>query len=771
MIALLRLWLVTLLLALPVSAETVLVQSGEHNSFSRLVLRLSEPSDWLLGKTDAGYELRLLRPDITLDLARAFQLIPRTRITELAGIESGLLLSVARGTHAIAFETQPGTIVIDVTTGPAPADSRFEAPLPAAAPLVVPETAPATPATARAQSDLVLPMRPAIVPPDPRLAHAWPKLAASDRISGISPGLTAPQTAAFPDPRVAEAEQQLILQLGRAASQGIVTMTLPDSAAPPAAPSPQTPQPPAEPAPPNLGTRAARQLAVRSQTVFDRDGPGRYPRDMLSADGLTCITDDIVNVSGWSNNEPVALQIGAAQVGLIGEFDRPDADRVLALARLYIALGMGAEVPALLRGLNTVVAHAEVLHAMAAIIDDAPVPPAARLAEMTTCDSQVALWAVLASSSLEPGAEVNTLAILRAFSNLPLNLRHLLGPRLADRLLEIGAEAAARALRSAITRAPGEHGAAIGLIDAGIEISTGEPTAAAAALVPIMAENGPDAPLATIRFIDAQLAAGATVQQTTIEAAAALAFEHREAALGPELARAHMLAAGSAGLFEQAFAALANMPEQASDEFVAARTAELMHQLVATPDDLVFATQYFANRTLVLLQRDWALQMQTAARLLDLGFPAEARRVLGAEAVRTEEGRLLRARASLLEADGTAALAEITGLSGIEATRLRAEALRLTGDHDAARRAFERADDPARAAEEAWAGGAWAEAAVLGTESQRALLTAFGLGAPTPGTGPEQPEEAPLAASRALLANARAAREALEKMLAEAPAD
>ncbi|WP_372841661.1 hypothetical protein, partial [Phaeovulum sp.] len=73
------------------------------------------------------------------------------------------------------------------------------------------------------------------------------------------------------------------------------------------------------------------------------------------------------------------------------------------------------------------------------------------------------------------------------------------------------------------------------------------------------------------------------------------------------------------------------------------------------------------------------------------------------------------------------------------------------------------------AAEEAWAAGAWAEAAVLGTDAQRALLAAFGLGTPTPDAAPAPPDEAPLAASRALLTSARAAREALAQVLAETP--
>jgi len=759
--------LAILMLAPLASAETVQINSGEHANFSRLVLRLAEPSEWVLGRVTEGYELRLTRPGITLDAQQVFLRIPRTRIADVTSPDdSRLLVDIADDVHAIAFETQPGTIVLDVVTGAPPISSEFEADL-AAAPS---ETLPSVPPDLQLS---VLPQRPrtVVVAPDPRLAVLW---------SGFTPETlprqeteTAPGAVSAPatDPRVLEAEQQLLLQLGRAASQGLVTMSLPE-AAPPATPA--TPADPDVPASREGAVEPKRpldHLALQSETVFDRDSPGALPRDALTPIGLACVPDDRVDVASWRGTQPAAVLLGNARSGLLGEFDRPDSANALGLARLYVALGMGAEVATLFDSLAIDLADEMLLRAMAAVLDDLPAPAGSTLGEMAACDSAVAMWALLANPKIARGDPLAVKAVLRGFSALPIDLRRLLGPRLADRLLALGADAAARSIRDAIRRAPGEHGTSLNMIDAGLELAAGAPAEAASALAPVLAGNGPDAPLATIRFVDALLASNASIDLATVEAVAALAKEHRDAADGPELSRAHILAAGSATLFDRAFDALADMPNSASDEFVAATATELLNQLIATPDDILFVTQYFGHRELVLLQGNWPLQVQTAERLLGLGFADEVRRVLGPEAVRYDEGRLLRAQAAIFDGDGIAALAEIAGLSGDEATRLRADALRLTGDHEAARRAYQLIDLSDLAGVEAWNGGNWAEAARLSSAPRQELLAAFGLGMPATSAAPPPDAplpDAPLANSRALLDQSRAAREVLARVLAEA---
>ncbi|MDP3863062.1 MAG: hypothetical protein Q8Q63_15925 [Phaeovulum sp.] len=753
------------LLAMPAQAERVRVQSGEHPTFSRLVLQLAAPTGWQLGRTESGYELRLARDDVELDLRRVFELIPRRRILDVAAPEATgtLALSVAPETYASAFELKPGTIVLDIFNGTAPAASRFEAMLDAPAtlePVAAPPPAPT----------LALPLRPAAgtSTPDPLLNHYWANVAVVGREAPVAEPLPDIGGAAAADPRIMAAEEQLLRQLGRAASQGLVILTLPELApsAPPAAePAPRETLSSAEP----LATLPETHLALRSETVFDRDAnPGAATR-LLNPDGLACLPDTAINVAAWAGDTPVAVQLGSAQAGLLGEFDRPSPSAVLGLVRLYIALGMGAEVSALIDGLRLELPDEDVLRDMAAVVDDLSAHPAGRIAQMADCDAQVALWAVLANSTLRRGDRVNVNAVLRSFSMLPLNLRLLLGPRLTDRLIALGAESAARTLRDAISRAPGDHGATIGLIDAGIEMARGEPAAAATALAPMIAENGPDAPRAMVLSIESRLASGENIDPASLEAVAALAYEHREAPDGPALARAHVLAAGSAGQFERAFDALARMPATATSDDIATTTTALMHQLAATPDDVNFATQYFRSRDLVLRQNDWPLKIQTAERLLVLGFAAEARRVLGPEAVRLDAGRLLRARAAVQEGEGAAALAEIAGVTGDDASWVRADALRLVGEHAAAQRAYLLVDAVDQAGAEAWQAGIWPEVARFGSPAQRTLVAALGLSPNGEAAAVEPP--GPLAASRSLLEASRGARAALDLVLAETADD
>ncbi|PKP69766.1 MAG: hypothetical protein CVT82_09350 [Alphaproteobacteria bacterium HGW-Alphaproteobacteria-4] len=751
-----------MLLTAPAQAETVLVKSGEHATFSRLVLNLEAPTDWRMGRTENGYSLQLARPEIVFDLARVFDLIPRRRILDVtAPAAATLALKVASGTYASAFEIKPGTIVLDVVSGTAPVGSRFEAPLSpespgAQDPLNNPARRPSLP--------LRLPTRSPFI--DTFLGNYWqssaPPLTAE---TSAADHVASESAASIRDPRVTEAEGHLLTQLSRAASQGLVTITLPGDLSEPVAELASTTTPQNDAPHEATPNRPEDHIALRSETVFDRDAKGGPPAQQLNPVGLVCLPAAAVDVGAWASDHPAALQIGSAQTALLGEFDKPSPDAVLALARLYLALGMGAEVAALLDGFAVDPVDSDVLRAMAAVIDDRAVATGARLTQMADCDSPAALWAILSNRELKPGDARNTDAVLRGFSLLPLNLRLLLGPRLAERLITLGAESAARTVRDAITRAPGNHESTTGLIDADIDMARGAHTQAAAALGPIIAENGPDAPRALALYVDSLLASGASIDLALVEAVAALAFEHREAPDGATLARAHILAAGASGLFVRAFDALGRMPKGASPEFIAQTTAELLRQLASTPDEVTFVTEYFRSKSMILQQNDWPLQLQTAERLLVLGFPAEARQVLGPKAVRFDAGRLLRARAAIMQQDGAAALAEIAGLSGTEAARARADALRLTGDHDAARRAYLLLEALDLAGAEAWSAGDWSEVMRLGTPPQMALVKALGLAATEARDAADAPGS--LAATRTLLAESRNARAALDLALAE----
>ncbi|MCX7890033.1 MAG: hypothetical protein N2422_09975, partial [Rhodobacteraceae bacterium] len=73
-----------LLAAVSARAETVAVRSGEHDGFTRIVVNLGAPAAWRLDRSETGYELAVDRPDLDFDLSRAFDLIARNRVADLA---------------------------------------------------------------------------------------------------------------------------------------------------------------------------------------------------------------------------------------------------------------------------------------------------------------------------------------------------------------------------------------------------------------------------------------------------------------------------------------------------------------------------------------------------------------------------------------------------------------------------------------------------------------------------------------------------------------
>ncbi len=833
----LMLCLVVLAWAGAVGAETIVVRSGEHDAFSRLVLKPDIVTDWSLGRTSAGYELRFVRDDIALDLSRIFDFIPKNRLLSVTAGQASLTLEVAEGTHAIAFQTPAGAVVIDVTDGAPPEQSPFELPLDVAqadkaaleesggdgaTPDIVPEVETADGQTdvpmggvailpKAAMPDAAAPLasyRPDI-PPDPRLAVYW-KAPADVQAQGEGdaalPELEAPDATAqdlrpqvasvvpiLPDPRVSEAEAQLLVQLGRAATQGLIE---PARITPHVARSMGSDghvQQPAAPEPGGVATATGTHgtsegsgaapplpdpqdaLNVHAETSIDRDTVFRTPRTSVNADGGACLSDEDIAIGSWGDARDFTIQMSEARLSLVGEFDIPDPKIAANLSRLYLYFGFGAEARITLQAFDIMPKDAELLFDIAMILDAGQTSPDSPLVTMADCDTAAAMWAVLARPQLDPGETVNHGAVLRTFSGLPLHLRRQFGPLLSDRFLGAGAPDTARAIRDAIARAPGEHGAAVTMIDAQLDLAEGNARSAEVLLDEVVAGNGATSPEALILAIQSRLDRGATVTPKMIETAGALAFEHRKAADGPDLSRVHILALGTGGAFGDAFSALDRWRDSGPARLQQETTVELFSLLSRPEAAPVFLQTYFANKALVdPIATPTELRMSLADRLLEEGFSEEARRIAGAQASQTETGRLFLARTALAEFDGASALRHIAGLQGRSAMRIRAQALGLLGRHAEAADAYLVAAAVDEAAAQAWQAGDWPRVADLGSAPQKEALAQFGFipgedAIPDDPAPPAAEVQAPgpgtLAQDAALLEDSRATRRVLDALL------
>jgi hypothetical protein len=755
--------------AMPLRAEVVRVRSGEHPGFTRIVLEASAQAGWSVKRGRDGYVFRAADGATTFDLSGAFDLIPRDRLAGLGARNGGILdLAIRCDCHVSAFETPGGAVVIDVKEGAPPAGSPFETPdggdRGAAERTAEAGTQATGPALQRWQPAPITP--PAA---DPLLPVYWragtpavalPPPGSGDQRPDSPPGPAAGEFAPA-DPRADEIRKALAEQLGRAAAQGLITFDtppLPDPAPEPVAASGQENRTPAFAAP-----QDDPGLPLHVETSVDRDSAFPEVEVALSADGRTCPEDAAFAAADWGDGTPAAYQIAQLRQGLVGEFDKPDQDRVVALARLYIHLGFGAEARGTLDAFDVGEAAAPWLRTLAAIIDGDEKAPAV-LNGFTTCDGAVALWALLETREPRARSDINSAAMLGAFSALPAHLRRLLGPELIDRLIAAGDADSAHAVRAAILRAGMAAGPDLEIASADLAKAGGDAASAEQSLDAIAAGGSPAASDALSRAIRLRLDRGDAVPPALAASAAALAYEFRHETKGPELAALQILSLASTGDFGSAFSEEARWREAFPEPLGQEVLLSLFAMLARKGDDWTFLNQYYRERDRILrLDPDVLLRLDLAARLAGAGLGVEAEALLKGEAAATGRGRLILARSALDEGDAAAALDTLAGTEGTEAAALRAEAYLRQNEPERAEAELSGSGDAAGAARAAWLAGDWQSGTAIAPDDLAEALKTLDP-PPSPAVA-SQGDVGELEAGRSLVAETGQARDALASLL------
>ena len=716
-------------------AQTIRVQAGEHDGFTRLVLTLPAPSLWAVGRTDDGYELWIDRAGLRFDLSDVFRAIPRMRLSAIwADPQTGhLRLGIGCACHALPFEFRPDILVIDLRDGPPPKASSFEAALDGQAQPALTRAAELRPRSRpprrvpigdTALLDLAFPQGGA-APPDPALRD---------------------QPKALPPPDLAPMRADLLQALGRAATEGVIDL---DAARLP----PDGPEVLSLPAD---GSGSLAHLAIN-------DAPGRIAAPAtglhsgLTADGQVCLPDSAFDLASWADDRPFDTQVAAARGRIVGEFDRPDPAAVADLIRLYLYFGFGAEAQDVVTAFAVDDPAVPVWRAMAQVLDQTPAMAGGPLAQQGACPGAAALWAALAAPSLRTIDAADPAAITTAFSALPVHLRRHLGPGLAQKFLTAGDLSTAQAIRNAIWRAPGDAGAAARLMDGQLDAERGNLSAAETTFAEVASNGGTEAARALVELVDARIGQGEAVDPATVTELAAFVHEHKGSPLERDLIRAELLARASQGDFEAGFGRLTDADGTA--------LADLWGLLARSgPDSAVLAHAVLADDAPVP-RLDDAVRTRIGTRLLDLGFADAALRWLPAVTAGGAGTDALMARAELARGDARAALRGLAGLGGTDADQMRAAALSQLGDLAAAAGAFAVAgDDPARQTA-LWRAGDWAAGA--GSVAAPARGDVAWLASAKP---PVPDATAPLAAGRALVADSSKARAAILALLDAQPA-
>lgn len=659
------------------AAPAVRVRGGEHADFTRLVFRIGDGMPWELHERAGGADLRVGDDGGRFDLSEAFARIPRTRLRDLHPLDGGgLRLELACACPLRAFEDLPGMLVVDIL----------------APPLADPLPAPPRPPR---------PPRDATVPPG--ATHAQDTAASAGRALAedlrrrnleAAAGSGSPDMDAALDPlrRALLDTVDAAVAEGRLAPSATLTDPLPGpvigpssapSSAPVAVPDPQATRDPDSAAPaPAPGTAAP----PAAHEALSRPGEPDIPQALaaqiaaqlrIGAAGSDepvaaehCLAEATFAVPDWGDGRPVAAQLAARRAALLGEFDRPDAAAVAALARLYLHLGFGAEMRALLRAFPVALPDADVLRALSHLVDgERPAHPG-RLLAQADCPGPGALWAVLAAP--EPGAlvGVDEVAVRRAFADLPAHLRRALGPALVSRLLDMGAtesmRVVAEAARRAALRADAPETVALDLALARLD-----PAGSAAPGVSARGSGASGlrhAPEALLLELDRARAQGLPADPDLAALAGALSVEHRGTALGHDLLRAQARTLAAAARPDEAFAVARDLERAdtgAAPEAVAALRGDLFAALADVAPDDRFVAVIFAERPWDGPVMDGAAWLAMAGRMADLGFPRHARLLLAGDdpAFGGVAAAMIRARSHLSEGALAAAAAALDGIA------------------------------------------------------------------------------------------------------------
>lgn len=814
------------LLALPVQAQQVRVTSGEHPDFSRIVFQTRGAEPWSLGRGDGGYLLRFENTGLSFDFARVFDLIPRTRIRAVESVEPGVVaFDVAEDAYGEAYILRPGVLVLDFYTGTPPAESPFES---MAGPGLAERQDAAAPASATPASVAVSSTEPAASAPPPVLPGLIPLASDARKPSPIiGPLLTPQEQAAVSDPRVAELRSSLMQQIGRAATQGLLEPAIDAEAehlaggdgqgtaeirgadehaaddhtaaghgadgaghaAPMHAPAttgqatqPQDTAHAGEPQPPSgaeghgTGQGTGHGVAqpqerrtsphVQIQTSIDQAlglNLG-HSTAVTTARGYSCLPDRFFDVMSWGAERPAAELIAERRSALIDARDRVDPNAVRDLVQAYLAMTMGVEARAVLREIGLDHPAVPVWRDMAFIMDEGQGRRPDLFARQLACPSRVALWAALSLPELPPGEDIDEVAIVRAFAELPLHLRRHLAPMITARFVAAGDESTALKLRNAVARlGPAAESHDLALVDARLALVQGHDEEATAQIDAVLDEGGLSTADALAMRLETQLDGAEVPTMEDVELAEALAFERRGSDPGTALLVLSVRGHAANAAFEKAFDML--VAEDLDGD--AGLVSELLVALAEDGSDADILRESFSGfLSRPGLQADAEARLAVADRLARLGFPDRAQALLADVAPRgTPKERMVLARLALAREMPGQALQFLSGVEGTEADLLRARAAQQQADPAAAARYYRSAGDTEREAALAWRAQDWDTVEAAGPAPQRDFAT-MRRDAPVP-----EPEgEQSLSGARALLDGSEAMRRQLDQLLGTVPA-
>jgi hypothetical protein len=690
----LRGYLIVLILAwLPISAyaQQPIVRSGEHEGYSRLVAPLPDAREWKITHIGQVVTFTVSGYEQGYDLSDIFRYIPRDRVRTIKPQPNGFVVNMGCDCRVATFIDRERFVVLDFTSPGVKRSMPFSPVLPVPS-AVSPEQ---NMMAKTASEDVTLPL----VPTDP-----------PSRIKPAElPVLARPPLSEIEQESLTEIQHRLARELGTATTQGLLT------------PVPGRSLPVVRRAQVNLSDIASPEVTepasqaeivndvinnMRVTSSMDIPGVALKASKPRSLSGINCPTDSL-EVASWADGRPFHQQAGDLRKDLFQEFDKLNGDASLKLAKLYIHFGFGAEARQVLRLDPKLAGTNRMLADIAEIMETGAAPPDSMLHSMLGCETDVALWAILARRDINSALNIDSRPALLSLNKLPAHLRSFIAPALSQRFLAHGdGDAAATALRS-LERLPAKLPSSAKLAKANIALDEGDLEEASEGLSDVIDDNAEQSPEALIALVETRIEANEPISTETASLLEAYAKELKQTEFGPGLMRAHVLALVRSGQFDTAFAAskeLGSMTDEAEADSLRAR---LLDELTASADDVVFLEHVFEQSPHDVSQLPANQKLALATRTFELGFAQQAQSIISdlPNRPRNEVRQLLAAKIALALSQPMRAQAELLEMTGEEVDLMRAEAKQIAGAHAEASELYRSANNEDAATRAAWLAG------------------------------------------------------------------
>jgi tetratricopeptide (TPR) repeat protein len=613
-------------------AATVVVRSGEHDGFTRVVLHLPTDLSWQSSETGDGVLLEFADKVPEFNLSQAFTRIGRDRIASITRANSGVAVAFGCACTAKVYANGSRMIVVDVSPG-----KNVKAEKEAT------ETLP-DPAMVLARSKR------------PQLPTQLGKELTSNTI-----------TEPIADPELAR--RRLMQQLGRAASMGLVELTIPDEHVDKMGQALESK---------NETGMVAHQAGLDAVPVVSPEISGELTSASVSEQGVDCPDDLHLDTGSWVQGENFTTGLYELRSQLGGEIVEVETTIALQLVRHYIAFGFGAEARSIL-DLVDETPSAKWLRPMADIVSEKVSDSTMDFSRFASCKSAIAMWAFLAADKDTLSQPIDAGTILRAFNDLTEPLQDILAPRLGSALLALGEEDAAQAVLRLAQRRTTPSTANLDHLGAQIHERSGEHDEAKEKLVRSVQSDAPISPIALAELIENEVRLGRTVDKGTVDLLASYYQQYRRDDIAPRLLTVLILANALAGQFEESWSLLESAPEDIRrSQTVRSGFAKALADHASDLDTMRYATILARRATRLEASANQVL----AERLLAIGFPDLARKFLSVpeQGPAEHDRKLLLAKLALNQHQTVAAKAHLLGLAGPEVDALLGQILSADND-------------------------------------------------------------------------------------------